>query len=161
MLKKFEEFSFEDQLDQDLKDNDLVKQVEQAVKNVDSRSFSHLAAATSRRRNPNEDLNALLAELEKEGWSVEKIKIALKNEKTKSRLEADNGLTDLFLFHFTNGEWDLSGGDQNSQESGWGLGDLIVKYSYGYHKTLYGLLYLQQNFKNETELYHYLAVCPA
>ena len=167
-IKKFEDFSFEDQLDQDLDDTgerSFISAVEDVCAELDNEHSSYSTMAESSRRgrgnvgnlnNPNHDFNDLLDGLKKLGWSVEKIKVIL----TKTAIQQlcdKNAVVDLLLYHFTNGKFPLSGMDQRDLDDNVGYGDCVIKYSYGYHKSQYGLLYLKQNFKTLDHYYKYLA----
>lgn len=165
-IKMFEEFSFEDQLDTDLKDNTLVSAIDRACEKLDVEYLSYSTASEVTRRgrmnrgsgnNPKEDLSELLKELSSEGWTVEKIKLALKNKKVFDAISDRNAVVDLFLYHFSDGKFPLSGMSAKELDENVGWGDSILKYCYGYHKSQYGLLFLYQNFKTPEKTYEYLA----
>lgn len=162
MLKKFEEFSWEDQLDTDLGVDDftvekLVKDIDDIIKSLNWQYNHYSNLCENRTHNPQRDFNKLMDALFAKRWDIFSIKhlFEIRKSEIESELGESNGIVDLFLYYFTNKEFELSGGGQEIQESGWGLGDLIVKYNYGYGST--GKLYLLQNFGNLNAYYNRLA----
>jgi hypothetical protein len=138
------------------------------------KSFSSLAGSSS---DPEKDFQEMQSLLNRAGYTLEVLKklfdsdiCKLINQSFKSfiriySLDDKNGYIDLYLYKL-NEVLDLStkvylGGD------GWSDAlnefpddEYIVKYSYGYHKTLYGQLFLKQlgisNEKFVENAYEYL-----
>jgi len=138
------------------------------------RSFSSLAGSSS---DPEKDFQEMQSLLNRAGYTLEVLKklfdsdiSILINQSYKSFIRVHsmdnmNGYIDLYLYKL-NEILDLStkvhlGGEGWSNAlNEWPGDEYIVKYSYGYHKTLYGQLFLKQlGISNEKFLenaYEYL-----
>ena len=138
------------------------------------KSFSNLAASAS---NPEDDFKEMQSLLNRAGYTLEVLKKLFDSDISMligqnfysfirvNNLDDKNGYIDFYLYKL-NEVLDLS---TNVSLGGAGWSDAlnefpndeyIVKYSYGYHKTLYGQLFLKQlgisNEKFIENAYEYL-----
>ena len=138
------------------------------------KSFSNLAASAS---NPEEDFQEMQSLLNRAGYTLEVLKKLFDSDISMligqnfysfirvNNLDDKNGYIDLYLYKLN----EILGLSTTVYLGGSGWSDAlnefpndeyIVKYSYGYHKTLYGQLFLKQlgisNEKFIENAYEYL-----
>jgi hypothetical protein len=109
------------------------------------------SAGDSGQLDPNELVNYITNILiEDKGWTVESITMAAKDINPTI---SEDGITDLFLYHY-NKTTDLGGFRFNNEnEHGSCNFEFSIKIGYGYHKTKYGSIRHKQNFSaNKEEL---------
>lgn len=95
-------------------------------------------------RDPMRDADTIESDLYDEGWTDENLTELFSKHRVDLMDELNDisiGGFDVFLFNWTNGEFPLGGAElvkDNNEEN-------LIKYSYGWNKTKYGRLILQQN----------------
>jgi hypothetical protein len=108
---------------------------------------SYSALARNEKSDPEEDFHTILLGLKAHGWDREEIvKIIKANaSRMQSKFGECCGAVDLFLYRMGMPKHPLSGynykdaGEDNVDEN-------FIKYEYGYHRTKYGILAIEQHF---------------
>ncbi len=121
----------------------------------ETKSYSYIEKSNtesvddSGKLGPNELVEYLTNQLiSKKGWSLESIQETAKHITYNA---SEDGLTDLFLYHY-NKTTDLGGFRFNNEmESASCNHETLVKIGYGYHKTKYGSIRHTQNFGSNRE----------
>ena len=127
-------------------------------------SFSNLAASSS---DPDEDFKEIQSLLSRGGYTIDVLKKLFDKDISKlinqnfysfirvHSLDEKNGYIDLYLYKLNeilnlSTTVYLGGSGWSDALNDYAEDEYIVKYSYGYHKTLYGQLFLHQlNISNE------------
>lgn len=107
--------------------------------------------------DPDEDYAKMQNELDKYGYTFERIRNHFKGESLvryvdKHKLDSHNGIIDIYLYKtyeklgIDPNKYDLGGPGwaDNVREDSDELSEAVIRYSYGYHKTKYGILGIEQ-----------------
>lgn len=164
MIKKYNEFISESdsfKLDTDYKDYNL----QDAINEIGYEYGSSYSDMSKTNNDPDEDFEKFQSELDRAGFTIEKIREENTNEeliKLYGVLDDVNGLIDLYFYKL----FEKIGIDKNIVSLG-GPGwedfsvseeEAFIRYSYGYHKTKYGLLSIEsfssvEDFKKQALSY--------
>lgn len=132
------------------------------VENCDDVSYSNLASNSS--RNPESDFEDVQSTMDNKGFTLEVLKLLfskdvnkeigdIKSFMRKYNLDSYNGLVDLYFYKLNEilnlginvplgGEgWSSYINNPDTEYPGY---EVLMKYAYGYHKTNYGKLVLNQ-----------------
>lgn len=117
-----------------------------------ARSYYSLLAYSSgqnRQRDPDADMDRIMEKLAEQGWDEQRIKrLAAENGKELADMQDSGntgsltGMGDLFLNRITGGQVVLMGMDTKEQSPD----EAVIKFYYGYNKTPYGRLAMEQHF---------------
>lgn len=110
----------------------------------DSSLVSYYSNLAQTNKDPDDDLWVFESDMFDKGWNRNLLNDLFKthSERIVSHLSSDSrGTGDYFLYKYSNGEFPLAGyglldGDDE---------DIMIKYSYGWQRHKYGLLFLKQS----------------
>lgn len=121
---------------------DLIIELESS--NEDSNMVGwYTTLAQQANRNPSDDLWIFESDLMDKGWTNKELEelFSRQSEKIMKYLEdKSRGVGDYFLYMYTNKKFPLSGADFNEEPE-----EFMIKYSYGWQRHKYGILFLEQN----------------
>lgn len=106
------------------------------------KNYSKLAQDSS--ITVEEDLEIIESDLYDLGWddsALSKLFSQFELKITDELMEDSIGSFDCFLYKWTGGDFPLAGYSLNTKDSE----DVMVKFSYGWHQTSFGKLFLEQN----------------
>lgn len=119
-------------------------------------TLSYSVLASNELADPDKDYHRMIIAMEQHGWSIEDMTKLIKANaaKMESKFGDYSGVVDVFLYRMGLPKHMLAGynykDDENPEEA-------IIKYSYGYNKTPYGKLALEQYFGSADKFVEYAA----
>lgn len=94
-------------------------------------------------RDPSDDLWVFEADILDKGWTKNEL-VELFSEQSQSIInfleDKSRGVGDYFLYTYSNNKFPLTGAHFNQEPE-----EFMIKYSYGWQRHKYGILFLQQN----------------
>jgi hypothetical protein len=176
MIEKFESFSKEfnspTKISRGLKDFERALESSQEELSQTYISFSehfnfyankYRVAKSKEKEDPDRDFNSMNSQMQLEGWSIERVmslKKAAGNNAiiVKGEEVSKSPGTDYYLYKITDKEFPLSGMTyKDLLEDDRAVEEIGIKYSYGFHKTNYGKLFIKQNFGTLENFYESFA----
>ena len=120
---------------------DLIVELEDSSE--DSSMVGWYSTLGQSKRDPSDDLWIFESDIMDKGWKKDELEELFDKQSQKiiNYLEdKSRGVGDYFLYVYSNKEFPLSGGVMTQDPE-----EFMVKYSYGWQRNKYGILFLQQN----------------
>lgn len=110
---------------------------------VDNQMVDHYTDLAQTKREPSDDLWIFEADILDKGWTKNEL-VELFKDQSQGIInfleDKSRGVGDYFLYVYSNNKFPLTGADFNQEPE-----EFMIKYSYGWQRNKYGILFLQQN----------------
>lgn len=176
MIKKYKLFKESNVVDLNnefLEFLDVLEECQSYYKDMDMNQFSNSYSRTAqygrkdnsgRPFDPDEDYRLVSDFLKEKGWGDNRIENLFINlPGINERIYQDNKCTcapiDYFLYQITDEYYPLQGykwDTDEDDEDDLNENDVFIKFGYGWHKTKYGIVCIEQNFETIDKFFNYV-----